>query len=342
MPRDVKRTGNTGKLILLIIVILLITAVSLFLIMGGTEIVSEKLGVKLPEIISASISPKQVKTEGMVKKEGVYTILVQGLDADNLHTDVIMLVQTDINTDTVKILQIPRDTYAGSNTKYNKKLNEQYLNGKDENMRRMIKNILGIDVDFHLTFTIQGFRDAVDLVEGVEIDVPRDMVYNDNSQNLHINLSKGLQILDGKKAEQFVRNRKGYAMGDTDRVNMQRLFLSAFIKQALKPENIVKVPELMRLFEKNIRTDLSLKDVTYFATQAETFSSENMFVYTAPGAPITKNKASYFSLNKKETVALINEHFNPYETDITAFNIDQIHTEKSITDSSGKQISEIG
>lgn len=64
--------------------------------------------------------------------------------------------------------------------------------------------------------------------------MPVDMLYDDPGQNLYISLEKGLQILDGEKAEHLVRYRAGYPEGDITRVRMQQNFIMELIKQKLR------------------------------------------------------------------------------------------------------------
>ena len=69
----------------------------------------------------------------------------------------------------------------------------------------------------------EGFRDLIDAIGGVEFDVPTRMYYTDPKQNLEIDLYPGKQLLDGKKAEMFMRFRQnndgtGYAEGDIGRM----------------------------------------------------------------------------------------------------------------------------
>ena len=82
--------------------------------------------------------------------------------------------------------------------------------------------------------------DLVDLVEGVEFYVPRDMDYDDPYQDLHIHLKEGRQVLDGEKAMQLVRFR-GYDDGDIGRVAVQQDFLKALIKECLSLKHWGKI-----------------------------------------------------------------------------------------------------
>ena len=76
---------------------------------------------------------------------------------------------------------------------------------------------------------LEAFRETVDLVGGVEFDVPQDMYYQDPTQNLHIDLKAGKQLLDGEKAMELVRFRKGYASQDIQRTKVQQEFLNDMI-----------------------------------------------------------------------------------------------------------------
>jgi LCP family protein required for cell wall assembly len=82
-----------------------------------------------------------------------------------------------------------------------------------------------------------GFVELVDSVDGVDFDVPVRMKYDDPTQNLHIDLQKGPQHLDGPKAVQFMRFRQnnpgipgGYPDGDLGRIKAQQAFIKAFAR----------------------------------------------------------------------------------------------------------------
>lgn len=52
-------------------------------------------------------------------------------------------------------------------------------------------------------------------------------VYDDPHQNLHIDLKKGTQLLDGEKACHLLQYRRGYTDGDITRIQMQQQFLKS-------------------------------------------------------------------------------------------------------------------
>ena len=74
--------------------------------------------------------------------------------------------------------------------------------------------MLGIKIDHYVKVDFNALVEIVDAVGGVEVDVPQDMKWDmSDTGDIKIDLKKGLQTLDGNKALQLVRFRKGYANG---------------------------------------------------------------------------------------------------------------------------------
>lgn len=176
-------------------------------------------------------------------------VLVLGLDDDETRSDVIALINYNPIESKMKILSIARDTRVRVNGKYTK-INSLIGKGGEKLVVDMVEEITGLPIDYYITLNFKGFREIVDILGGVEIDVPFDMDYDDPYQNLHIHLKKGKQVLDGKKAEEFVRYRKGnhsgegYEDGDLGRIKMQQLFIEEFVKQKLKLKYLLKADEI--------------------------------------------------------------------------------------------------
>ena len=147
-------------------------------------------------------------------QDGVYNILICGTDDDGTRTDTIIIAHLDANDHTVALLSIPRDTPVATGGGGLMKINSVYAGGGKDGMERLaarLKDLLGFPVDGYVLVDLEAFQKTVDLVGGVEFDVPMDMNYEDPSQNLYIHLQKGLQTLDGEQAMGLVRFRKGYA-----------------------------------------------------------------------------------------------------------------------------------
>ena len=84
------------------------------------------------------------------------------------------------------------------------KLTEVYQNSKEEKeglkaIKEIAEEIVGIQIDYYVKVDLDGFKAIVDLIGGIEVDIPRNMIYHDWSQDFHVHLEAGLQTLDSEK-----------------------------------------------------------------------------------------------------------------------------------------------
>ena len=168
------------------------------------------------------------------RKEKFYTFLIVGTDM-GYNTDTIMVGSYDGVSHSGHIIGIPRDSKM--NVKRDvKKINAAFgagtINGAGKEggvkqLKREVKTIIGFEPDFHIVIDLKAFVKIIDVLGGVEVDVPINMRYDDPAQNLHIDIKKGFQRLDGKNALLFSRYRngnKGYVtISDYQRIENQHL-----------------------------------------------------------------------------------------------------------------------
>ena len=258
-------------------------------------------------------------------KEGFYNILLLGTDDDGYRTDTIMIGRIDVKNHTVALLSIPRDTLI-SGTYLVPKINSVYAGaGCGEKgiaaLKTKLAQLLGFEVDGYALVNLDAFVELVDLVGGVDFDVPMDMDYDDPSQDLYIHLKKGEQHLDGEQAMGLVRFRKGYATQDIQRTKTQQAFLQALARKCLSVVNLSKIGEMVTIFRENVTTDLTVGNLAYFAQELLRCDFETMFSYTLEGEAVMVNDASCYAVYLNKTLDVVNQYFNPYETAITAANV---------------------
>ena len=194
-------------------------------------------------------------------REGVYNILICGTDDDGYRTDTIIVAHLDEETHDVALMSVPRDTVVLTGNGGIMKINSVYAGGGADGMARLSKRLgamLGFELDGYVLVNLEAFRETVDLVGGVEFDVPQDMYYQDPTQNLHIDLKAGKQLLDGEKAMELVRFRKGYASQDIQRTKVQQEFLRALAKKVLSVSSLTKLKEFADVFSTYVTTDLTV------------------------------------------------------------------------------------
>ncbi len=265
------------------------------------------------------------------RKEDYFTFLLIGRDtAGGGNTDTMILVSYDVPNQQINMMSIPRDTAV--NVPWSvKKLNSVY-NAKEssggglEGLKKHVAYLTGVMPDFHVIIEWKAVGEIVDAVDGVEFDVPRNMNYDDDYQNLHIHLNKGVQTLNGQQAMEMLRYRKdnpdknGKIRGydDVGRMNTQRDFLKAMAKKVLQLGNITKIGDFIKIFMDNVETDLKLSDLMWFATQAMSVDLSTMQSSTLPYIDVGRYRGGDYLLpNGEEIVPLINEQFNPYNREIT-------------------------
>ena len=174
--------------------------------------------------------------------------------------------------------------------------------------------MLGVNIDYYLFFDRDMLIGMVDEIGGVEVDVPIRMKYDDPTQNLHIDLKKGKQVLNGKQAEQFVRFRKnndgtGYALGDLQRTQTQQEFIKSFVSTTLSLKNITKIKSLIDIALANTDTNVTAREALKYATDIGKLDISGMYTCTAEGEADYIDGLSYFILDKEETRNVINTKF---------------------------------
>lgn len=250
-----------------------------------------------------------------------YNVLLMGVDAGGSLTDVIMIYQIDPETKSVNMLSIPRDTkvtYSGSTQKINavhalgcQKADPQGGNRGDEYAINFIGDLTGIPINHYMCINTAAFRQIIDALDGFDFNVPRNMNYDDNWQDLHIHLNAGMQHLDGDKAEQLVRFRR-YPNGDIDRVKVQQDVLLALVEQKIRPEYISRVPDIFSIIKDNVSTDMTLSETVAMADDilAAVEAEDGRFTtHTADGGFNDGGGVSYWILNNSKFKSYIRDTF---------------------------------
>lgn len=335
-----KRKTHRGRkvfLAALIILVVLGTAIAIayrFLVVKPNLPPLEENG--LPT--SAPIDQDNIedKVSGQRKSEDFYTILVVGTDTSSNSTDTMMLVSYDVTNQRATVMSIPRDTLVSTfGTDRYTRINSIYAayGGGEEGMAALtyeVSELLGFMPDYRLFINWELVGQMVDAIGGVEYDVPYHMEYDDPFQDLHIYIEKGFQTLDGEHAMQLVRWRKnnaGVASGgtgsDLNRLQVQQGFLKATLKQTLQLKNVAKINQLASLFSQHVEGDLTMENLTWFATRAifGGLDAGDVEFLTMPF--LSANPYVYPDLDA--LVELVNTKLNPYATDVTVEQLDVIY-----------------
>lgn len=237
-------------------------------------------------------------------------ILLLGMDigdSENIsntsarRTDTMILLNYNPRTDNIKVVSIPRDTLIEVENAHDGegnyipywKINAAYALGGEEEVIEQVEGLLDITVNYLIEIDYAAFRNLIDAVGGVEMFIERDMYYDDDAQDLHINFNKGETVLlDGQKAEEFFRWRKnndgtGLADGDLGRIKNQQKFISALIEKCTNPMIVTQIPDILKSIKENVITNMpgtemikyGLKMISNSGTSMNTLQGYNERIY---------------------------------------------------------------
>lgn len=272
------------------------------------------------------------------RKDQFYTFLIVGQDTGGGgNTDTMMLVAYDVPNQTLNVMSLPRDTFVNYDG-YSKRpilLNSVYnwAGGGDdgiEALKKEVGDLTGVVPDFHIIIQWDAVGELVDAIDGVYFDVPRNMNYDDPTQDLHIHLSKGYQLLDGEGAMGVIRYRHdndmryGYPDGDLGRIKTQQAFMTAVIEKCLQPT--VLLPNLMEyinIFQQNVVTNLSIPEMAYFGKSAiGGLDMEQVEFITMPNK--SAGDGAHVLPIGEDILEIVNDGFNPYDEEITLRDLDLV------------------
>ena len=306
-----KAKGGFGRLItgLLLTAIVLIVAAFAFIGIAGMD---NKYSKMLMSFVK-DLNPKAQKGFNLPLLQHKQNILVVGVDSNGKGTDpfkgtrsdTMILVNIDPASHSVNAISIPRDSkvyLAGDHGV--QKINAAHALGGIELTTRTIEDTLGIKIDKYVVVNNDGVKKLVDALGGVPVYIEKDMYYNDNAGGLHINLSKGLHVLNGEQVEGYLRFRKD-GLGDIGRTSRQQWFVKAVLEKLQSPAVIPKIPEVLNIASTYVKTNLSLYEMSHLAAALRNIDMNDVEFATLPGAPSKKGYISYWILDPEKTQEVI-------------------------------------
>jgi len=264
-------------LLLVLVAVLILIAVYLGYIANKANQAIDNIGTE---------TSKPIPPAESVKKKSVAMVLL-GLDyrpkAGGMNTDVMMVAAFNPNTKSATVVSIPRDSlleqegYAKrkANGHYNafyrqaikeKKMEKEAAEADAKRaIREMLGSYFGIEMKYTAVINFKGFIDVVDALGGVQVNVDMNMRYKDSFDGTDINLKKGLQILDGDNALDFVRYRQsndGKNMSsDFDRNKRETEVIGAIVDKMKSLGGIARMGEVIEAVGDNMTIDMPSSEI---------------------------------------------------------------------------------
>jgi cell envelope-related function transcriptional attenuator common domain len=211
------------------------------------------------------VSPELLRGEG----DGRVNILLMGKGGPGHSgadlTDTIIVASIDPINKEAALVSVPRDLWVTVQGR-SSKINAVYANAKSralsesqdkekaertgvKALQDVVSQVLGIPIHYYGMIDFEGFKKAVDIVGGVDIDVPSELAVKEylwdstTGKHYYLNVSAGPQHFDSTKALYFTRSRQTSLRGDFSRSERQRLFIQALAKKYCR---LARIPTHLR------------------------------------------------------------------------------------------------
>ncbi|UXH43182.1 LytR family transcriptional regulator [Rossellomorea vietnamensis] len=205
--------------------------------------------------------PKSDKRAEEVKfeKKHPFSVLLLGVDeraGDRGRSDSMIVVTVNPHEKSTKMLSIPRDTrveIVGKGTE--DKINHAYAFGGVEMSMDTVENFLDIPIDYYAKINMEGFRDIVDAVGGV--NVQNKFTFNYEGYTF----KEGTLSLTGKEALAYSRMRYEDPRGDFGRQARQRQVIEAVIREGASVSSLWNYGDIFGAIGENVKTNLTLDEM---------------------------------------------------------------------------------
>ena len=237
-------------------------------------------------------------------------------------SDTLIVCSYDPKIQDAAMLSIPRDTFIGkskSNARTSDKINSIYNGGaKPEKTVEAVNELTGLNIEYYILVDTKALVELVNIIGGLEFEVPMDMKYDDGMQDLHIDLKQGWQKLSGEQVEQLVRFRHNsngstysyeYGMEDFGRMKTQRAVMVAIAKQTFKLKNIVEIKNIIDIAKKYVKTNMDLNIIKDYVPYLIEINTDAIKTEQVPGVPQYINGISFFLADEEKTKELVDELF---------------------------------
>jgi len=231
------------------------------------------------------------------------------------HSDTLMFVSYDPKTRFLDVISIPRDTHFSPKGYNFRKINEVFayhFHTKHSDrfacmeLRAAVEELFQnrVKIPYHFEIDYRGFKNFIDLIGGVTIDIDEPMNYDDNWGKLHIHFLPGRRHLDGQNSLEYVRFRATPA-ADIGRIARQQRFLRCVLAKIKNPMVLFRFPQAVSSALKDIDTNLTLWDLTAGALELKDLNMKNIRLAQLPG----RMHGTYWEPDHENTAAMLDKIF---------------------------------
>ncbi|AGL03942.1 cell envelope-related function transcriptional attenuator common domain protein [Desulfoscipio gibsoniae DSM 7213] len=245
----------------------------------------------------ASLEQSKTPKSQIAQLKDPLNILVVGIDkASSINgpprpgpwrADVIILVQVDPDREQVSLLSIPRDTRTSIPGHGMEKIAHAHAYGAMPLTVAAVEELMGVRIDHYMSIDYVTFARMVDILGGIEIDVPRETI------TYHMHFKPGKQLMDGRQAYEYIHSRDE-PQGDIARIERQQLFLRTLLETVREQAGGLDLAKMYLEYRKGSEISLSFVDMLKLALFTRELKPDNLIMHTLPGKPDYINGISYW------------------------------------------------
>jgi len=288
------------------------------------------------------------RSPGRFETPGVRTNILLVSVADRAISDPLIVLSVGAGSDDLFLfvaselrIKLPDGTFA--------RLGDTYHEDGIEGVRDRLAAFLGIDLPYYVAVDDSAFKDLIDAIGGLAVQVEGEVVYLDPATDppVEIHIRAGEQAFDGETALAYLRGRP--EVGRTARA--QKL-LQAVVAQGFVGRGAREVDRTVRSLKEQIETNLSLADLYALADSIRNLGPAELRTPTVPGEMVTIDGETYLQPKVVEMERIVAaslkglELLTPNEVNVAVFNGNGIRLMASRTadylKARGFQITRIG
>lgn len=251
-----------------------------------------------------------------VNESDILNILFLSPDSETQRTDSVMLLNIDLGSKDVSLLSLPRDTYISGNYDL-PKLQTVYFDaeGGDRGAQALLektKEMIGFWPDYYFVLDQSALSMMVEMAGGsVEFEIPASVNYTD--------LNSGKQNITGASAMELFQYSDDFSKIETESTKIQRDFFMKLLRQFLKETKdiMATAQELSNVLD----TNLTEMDLAYLVDFLKKAKLDSVYSTCLSGKEIQVDGESFFQVDIEKAVALLNEHFNPTEDELSVYDV---------------------
>lgn len=255
------------------------------------------------------------------KVDGVVNILLVGQDTrgeQRQRSDSMIILSINKNTKQMTMVSIMRDLYVQIPGYSDNRINSAYAFGGFELLDATIEQNFGVVIDYNVEVNFNGFKDIVDKVGGIDVDLTEAEVEYMNSEKFaHTmnykqkqNFKVGTNHLDGAQALCYARIRR--VGDDFARTQRQRTIIQTVYQKA-KEESWTKLLGIYESVADDLTTDMDALQLVSVAFSGYSMGLDSINSYRVP------SDGSYVNETINRMMVLVPKDWNATRNELKAF-----------------------